>query len=70
VTQITPLQTELIREEVNQLLFLADRHQRWFMQLKDYDDRRRHRQVCDELRGLANEIDRIFFKDPYEDVAE
>ena len=60
-TSLTPLQSELVSEEIDQLFSIANRHVRWANTTDDFETARVHRQVAQEINSLCNMIDRIFF---------
>jgi hypothetical protein len=60
-TPMTPLQTELIEEEIDQLFHIANRHVRWANKTDDFDDARTHRQIAQEINSLCIMINSVFF---------
>jgi hypothetical protein len=61
MSKMTELQAEIIKEEINQLLFIAERHARWYREITIYEDRKPHRIVADEIKSIVNEINNLFF---------
>lgn len=58
---LTPMQTEIIQEELNDLLYIASRHRRWANATDDLDISKIHRHIAVEIESLCNEINRRFF---------
>lgn len=60
-TPLTPLQTELIQEELSQLFYISSRHLRWANATDDLDIAKVHRHIANEVNSLCNEVNRRFF---------